>query len=438
MHGGLSAVTRVHIHVDEWKNWRQARSYCRKNYKDLSTVSNTEENLHLRPFLGSYHAWIGMHRNHSNWEQFIWSDGDLQTNFYQWKGGQPNPASDHQNFYSTQILTVDFSRDMTNTSNFLWSDGNSLSFTDWSDEQPDNTGGNQNCVMISSKWFDYYCNSMLTFFCGETKFILVKEKKTWEEALQYCRTHHTDLASITNKRQLQLTKNKTSESQTERVWTGLLYLDGEWSWANNNPLGDQVLLSECPAHDCGARNIKNDTWEDRDYRSCNHIRFLTLSEKTVSPIIFLDFSTVGSLRLILFDYECFKLHTFFCYKITFILVKEKRTWKEAVQNTSNINQFLWSDGHPFSFSKWEQGQPNNFDGNQNCVFSSFMWADYSCNNLLQFSCYKAVFILVKEMKTWEEALQYCRTHYTDLASITTERQLQLIKMQTQEKQTDSV
>ncbi|RXN02786.1 macrophage mannose receptor 1-like protein [Labeo rohita] len=212
------ALIREHFYVNIRLTWTGAQSYCRKYYEDLSTITSQEEQDMLLQLAGrnTGFKWIGLYR------------------------------------------------DMTNTSNFLWSDGNSLSFTDWSDEQPDNTGGNQNCVMISSKWFDYYCNSMLTFFCGETKFILVKEKKTWEEALQYCRTHHTDLASITNKRQLQLTKNKTSESQTERVWTGLLYLDGEWSWANNNPLGDQVLLSECPAHDCGARNIKNDTWEDRD------------------------------------------------------------------------------------------------------------------------------------------------------------------------------
>ncbi|KAL1282204.1 hypothetical protein QQF64_001007 [Cirrhinus molitorella] len=216
--GLTKALIREHFFVNTRMNWTNAQSYCRKYYEDLSTITSQDEKDMLIQLAGTNvgFKWIGLHR------------------------------------------------DMTSTSNFLWSDGNSLSFTDWGDEQPDNLGGIQNCVMASSTWFDYYCTSLFTFFCGETKFILVKEKKTWEEALQYCRTYHTDLASITTERQLELTKNKTSESQTERVWTGLCYLDGNWCWINNNHLGDQVSLSECPVHDCGARNIKTDTWEDRD------------------------------------------------------------------------------------------------------------------------------------------------------------------------------
>uniref|UniRef100_A0A8C1R9S7 C-type lectin domain-containing protein n=1 Tax=Cyprinus carpio TaxID=7962 RepID=A0A8C1R9S7_CYPCA len=97
-HGGFSAVTRVHIHVNEGKTWKEAQSYCRQNYKDLSTISSTEENLRLRTMLGATnnHAWIGMYRNGTELDQFIWSDGDLQTNFYQWKGRQPDGKTNNQ------------------------------------------------------------------------------------------------------------------------------------------------------------------------------------------------------------------------------------------------------------------------------------------------------------------------------------------------------
>ncbi|KAK2908974.1 hypothetical protein Q8A67_004811 [Cirrhinus molitorella] len=96
--------------------------------------------------------------------------------------------------------------------------------------------------------------------------LFLGEKKTWEEALEYCRTHHTDLASITTKRQLELIKHETTESQTESVWTGLRYLVGQWFWVSNKPLGNQISVPECPAQpfSCGARNTKTDKWENRD------------------------------------------------------------------------------------------------------------------------------------------------------------------------------
>ncbi|XP_051993064.1 snaclec rhodocetin subunit delta-like [Xyrauchen texanus] len=92
-------------------------------------------------------------------------------------------------------------------------------------------------------------------------------KKTWEEALEYCRAHHINLASMASHGiELQLTKNEKAESQTDSVWTGLRFLAGEWLWVNRKPLGNQVALPECPTEPfrCGARNSKTDTWENRN------------------------------------------------------------------------------------------------------------------------------------------------------------------------------
>uniref|UniRef100_A0A673MN67 C-type lectin domain-containing protein n=1 Tax=Sinocyclocheilus rhinocerous TaxID=307959 RepID=A0A673MN67_9TELE len=132
---------------------------------------------------------------------------------------------------------------------FLWSDGNLFSYSKWETGQPNNLYGFQYCVSLRHNWFDYECF-----------------KLTWEEALLYCRTHHTDLASITTERQLELAKRGTRESQTESVWTGLRYLVGEWFWVSNQPLGIQTSLPECPTqpYQCGARNTKTDNWENRD------------------------------------------------------------------------------------------------------------------------------------------------------------------------------
>ncbi|RXN24422.1 macrophage mannose receptor 1-like protein [Labeo rohita] len=218
--GLTKALIRKHFYVNIPMTWNDAQSYCRKYYEDLSTVTSQEEQDMLIQLAegNNLDKWIGLYRNESDINQFLWSDG---------------------NFFS---------------------------YSSWYSGQPNNNNGNQYCVTLLYNWFDYECFHLYTFFCHKTFFILVKEKKTWGEALQYCRTHHSDLATITTERQLQLTKTETIESQTDSVWTGLRYLVGQWFWVNNKTLGIETSLSQCPAQPCrcGARNTKTDKWENRD------------------------------------------------------------------------------------------------------------------------------------------------------------------------------
>lgn len=219
-HGGSSTITRVHIHVSSKKNWADAQSYCRQKYKDLSTISSTEENERLRIMLGgnNNHAWIGMYRNSTNLDQFIWSDGDLQTNFYNWKSDQPNERN-----------------------------------------------SNQNCVEVDGTgWADYGCGNILAFFCYMT---LERDKKTWEEAVEHCRDNYTELASLTDNEHLQQAENNLMGETS--VWVGLRFVAGQWFWLNAEPVGIEVSLPWCPAipYRCGARNVVTRQWENRD---CNN------------------------------------------------------------------------------------------------------------------------------------------------------------------------
>ncbi|KAK2908973.1 hypothetical protein Q8A67_004810 [Cirrhinus molitorella] len=116
-----------------------------------------------------------MHRNDTNLNQFIWSDGDLQTNFYQWK-----------------------------------------------------------------------------------------DDKTWEEAVEHCRDHYTDLASLTTTQQLQQVKSNLKGETI--IWVGLRFVAGQWYWLNAEPVSNEVSrsLPECPELRCGALNIMTEQWENRD------------------------------------------------------------------------------------------------------------------------------------------------------------------------------
>ncbi|KAL7375031.1 hypothetical protein ABVT39_010944 [Epinephelus coioides] len=68
------------------------------------------------------------------------------------------------------------------------------------------------------------------------KVILIKESKTWEEALNYCRMNHCDLVSITNDDQQRWVQEKAKKADTTHVWLGLRYtcVMDLWFWVNDN------------------------------------------------------------------------------------------------------------------------------------------------------------------------------------------------------------
>ncbi|KAL1282198.1 hypothetical protein QQF64_001001 [Cirrhinus molitorella] len=115
-------------------------------------------------------------------------------------------------------------------------------------------------------WIHETCSFRTSFFC-HVNFILVRENKTWEEALNYCRSNYTDLVYLNFPWPVNQIKDMTDNSQTDSVWTGLRFLDGAWNWLNMaNVLGSSLSLPSCAPepYRCGARNIRTEQYENRD------------------------------------------------------------------------------------------------------------------------------------------------------------------------------
>ena len=95
--------------------------------------------------------------------------------------------------------------------------------------------------------------SVFVFHDTEENMILIKEKKTWEEASDYCIKNHRGLVSITDSSQQRWAAMKAKEADTDHVWLGLRYtcvLD-LWFWVNDELVCYKNWASDKePGEDC--------------------------------------------------------------------------------------------------------------------------------------------------------------------------------------------
>ncbi|XP_058873344.1 macrophage mannose receptor 1-like [Acipenser ruthenus] len=259
--------------------------------------------------------------------------------------------------------------------------------------------------------------------CSETsniteRYTLIEELKTWTEAQQYCREHHTDLVSIKSASE---NEEIVKKAQGKTFWIGLF--NEPWKWSHQ---GDNYTF-----HSWGSQDPNN--WADTE--SC----------------------VIMTKSCYWYDISCNTLYPFFCCEggssgQCFYDATEK-TWQDAqsycrsqgrdqpsVQDQARANELIglipwymkwnfwiglyhdkenwqWSNGDDIIYFNWR------IDLFCASVNSDGEWGDSVCSEQKAFMCYSETSIiterytLIEELKTWTEAQQYCREHHTDLVSI---------------------
>uniref|UniRef100_A0A3Q2Q7L0 C-type mannose receptor 2-like n=1 Tax=Fundulus heteroclitus TaxID=8078 RepID=A0A3Q2Q7L0_FUNHE len=253
------------------KTWTEAQQYCRENHTDLATVSNmTDMKRLLSNSAGDMReAWIGLYDQTGGTRTWRWSLPGVEFNksYQPWSTNEPNDAGGMQNCgiiwktlkwgdlwcndpryflcYNgknicknwteaqsycrkehtdlisglTQLQDEEVKTECSSVADYTyiftglfrdtwrWSDGSSFSFRHWNLQ---------------------FNNQII----NSDKLILIKENKTWEEALYYCRNHHHDLVTITNLEEQRWVQEKAKKASTPFVWTGLHYncLKNFWFW----------------------------------------------------------------------------------------------------------------------------------------------------------------------------------------------------------------
>ncbi|XP_022518193.2 macrophage mannose receptor 1-like [Astyanax mexicanus] len=195
----LSFCGTPQFYVVNYKlNWTEAQKYCRESFTDLATTENQEEMDAVKAALNGKtgHFWIGVRQQPGlsiiNW---IWSDGRGNSSYRNWYPGQPsNPVGD-------------------------------------------------SCVQLWSEygfqWNDVSCHWPDAFVCyDEIPLVLIKQNKTWREALRYCRKNHVDLVSVENETVQNWVEIIAKNASTDNVWVGLRHTCtmGFWFWVSGNSI----------------------------------------------------------------------------------------------------------------------------------------------------------------------------------------------------------
>ncbi|XP_047445545.1 macrophage mannose receptor 1-like [Mugil cephalus] len=191
-----SGSKKIHLNNETKKNWTDAQKYCRGHHTDLVSGLNQLDQVKLSD---GKDYWIGLFRD-------------------TWR----------------------------------WSDGNSSSFRHWN--QTLSSGDKCAVTMLNEeqgRWKNANCTDQKPFFCYDDEVILIKENKTWEEALYYCRDNYNDLVSITNLDEQRWVQERAKKASTPFVWLGLRYsctLDF-WFWVSDEVVGYKNWASDV-SNDC--------------------------------------------------------------------------------------------------------------------------------------------------------------------------------------------
>ncbi|XP_058871719.1 macrophage mannose receptor 1-like [Acipenser ruthenus] len=165
------------------KTWQEAQSYCRNQGRDLPTIQDqarVNKLIGLIPSTSNSGHWIGLYHDKENWQ---------------------------------------------------WSSGGDVIYSNW--------GRYLFCASVNAEgeWEDSLCSQSNYFMCySETsniteRYTLIEVLKTWTEAQQYCREHHTDLVSIKNAGE---NEEIVKKAQGKPFWIGLFNEPWKWSHQGDN------------------------------------------------------------------------------------------------------------------------------------------------------------------------------------------------------------
>ncbi|KAM4537502.1 macrophage mannose receptor 1-like isoform 1-T2 [Odontesthes bonariensis] len=270
------------------------------------------------------------------------------------------------------------------------------------------------------------------FTCQNYVYHYISKEKTWNEAQTFCREKYSDLATVFNMNDVR--RLRDSAKSQSNAWIGLLQKTGKenmkWQWSlpgvqyHEDETNWGYKQSEKENQYCGYIK-KSGYWHDT---KCSEIRrFICYNERNQSAKYYLSKESMTWPQA---QNYCREHYTDLVSGPTQLeeIIKEIR--QNSVVKIWMIglfrNNWRWSDGSSFSFRYWDVDHVDTEPSGKKCALTmpdkKGRWKKADCSDKNSFFCYHDKVVLIKENKTWEEALYFCRKYYTDLVSITNPHQ----------------
>ncbi|XDV28070.1 hypothetical protein PO909_031466 [Leuciscus waleckii] len=254
----------------------------------------------------------------------------------------------------------------------------------------------------------------------------INVRMSWPEAQSYCRTKYTDLATVDTMDDVNRLVNIVDSGYSGSVWIGLKRgTQKHWAWSNGENTLTQFSAwdkKEPISHnECGS--FSSGVWYS--YPCSSNLHYVCYSESEYIRVqIDKNWSDAQS--------YCRQHHTDL---ITIHNSEEQNTIKSIIPSGSWVwiglfqDSWEWSDKWSRFFRNWAAGQPSQSSGSGDCVSMSTIdsgkWAHESCDLKHPFICHEGSSALSRQYHyinvrmSWPEAQSYCRTKYTDLATVDT-------------------
>ncbi|KAK1135320.1 macrophage mannose receptor 1-like [Acipenser oxyrinchus oxyrinchus] len=323
--------------IEERKTWTEAQQYCREHHTDLVSIKNASENEEIVKKAQGKPFWIGLFN-----EPWKWS---------------------HQ--------------------------GDSYTFHYWSNGEPNNFEGVENCVAMSKtgEWTTRFHSSLLC--CplspggSSGQCFYEGTKKTWQEAQSYCRNQGKDLPSIQDQARVNELIGLIPSTSNSDHWIGLYHDKENWQWSSG---GDVIYSNWEPYLFCASVNSEGE-WEDSVCNQRNYFMCYSETSNVAERYTLIEVLKTWTEA----QQYCREHHT------DLVSIKNASENEEIVKKAQGkpfwiglFNEpWKWShQGDNYTFHSWSNREPNNWGGNENCVMMSKTggWNDYGCNNQLPFFC----------------------------------------------------